>query len=555
MSGSTYIPNPDDASLPISTTSARTAAAEFRALKGKINALTSFLPTWNPADKAAAISLSNGNLLALKTAPADLFTNGVRATVGKNGGESWYFEVLLGTTAGLVSIGVATLLEDMYDSDGTFLGQTAYSVGYQKDGKIYHNGLLAVTVASYTAGDTIGVSFSGSGSVSFYKNNVFQAFILPTLPAYTLYAKYPAIDLTSYGDYVIANFGATPFLYTPPSPSMPLYTPVTYVTGRQNVLINGGMWFDERKARVAQVSPPDFTYISDRWNYRSSVASVYTTTNILADAITTLATKGNVAYLRMLVNTAYATAVAEFIRIHQAIEGVRIARFMYGETAAQQTTLLFYARSSIAGLHSGAITNAAGTRSFPFSFTITLANNWQRIAILVPGCQNGVWVKIAVVAAIVKFNLGAGANLLSTYDGTWKVGDYQGVTGAINLVATLNATLDITGVEWKSGAYPVNSEAEVMDPVVELACCQRYWQRHIINNQGYTGAGFNIGFNIIMPVQMTFNPTTLAFANVNTNCANSTVLVTSPQSVTVTSAGVALGAFIQRCEVFLEAEI
>ncbi len=77
--------------------------------------------TWNPADKGATVSLSNGNLTAGSSSPA--FAS-VRATLGRSAGK-FYYEILC-TTLGSTRTG----LGDGSFSLSTYVGNSAKSAGH-----------------------------------------------------------------------------------------------------------------------------------------------------------------------------------------------------------------------------------------------------------------------------------------------------------------------------------------------------------------------------------------------------------------------------------------
>ena len=54
-------------------------------------------------------------------------------------------------------------------------------------------------------------------------------------------------------------------------------------------------------------------------------------------------------------------------------------------------TLSFYVKSSITGTHSGSLMNNARDRSFPFSYTISVANTWEKKTISIPAITVGTW--------------------------------------------------------------------------------------------------------------------------------------------------------------------
>lgn len=162
--------------------------------------------TWDPANKAASITLSNGNLTAAGTTA---FSKGL-STIGKSSGK-WYWE-----NTCVVAFYFAAGVGRNFDSLAIYPGGDANSCGYYHDGQFLQNGTGAGTGTSspYTVGDIIGVALDLTGlNVYFYKNNVLQK-TLALAAATTFYAICGsgggAASLT-------ANFGATALAYSPPA--------------------------------------------------------------------------------------------------------------------------------------------------------------------------------------------------------------------------------------------------------------------------------------------------------------------------------------------------
>lgn len=162
--------------------------------------------TWNPADKGAAITLSNGNLTAAAST-----ANGVRSTISVSTGK-WYWEMTIDSSLvnNIVAIGDSTTT--LANSPG----QDTHAWGYfEATGQSFHNAALAAYGSSYTTGDVIGVALdAGGGSVTFYKNNVSQGALTLTGVSTPYFAMTGSGGTTSQAT---ANFGATALTYAPPA--------------------------------------------------------------------------------------------------------------------------------------------------------------------------------------------------------------------------------------------------------------------------------------------------------------------------------------------------
>lgn len=154
--------------------------------------------TWNPSDKSAGITLSNGNL----TASYSAHTNNVRATTGKQTGK-WYWEVTV--TAIAASCAVNTGIWPASRAIGTYIYTTTGVVRFWSGGPA-----LAVN-------DVIGYAFDADGgSCAVYKNNTLYGTASVTIGGENWH---PVIgDDNASGTFTcVANFGASAFTYTPPS--------------------------------------------------------------------------------------------------------------------------------------------------------------------------------------------------------------------------------------------------------------------------------------------------------------------------------------------------
>lgn len=165
--------------------------------------------TWNPSDKNADITLSNGNLTAHAAGAA---IGNVRSIASKAAGK-WYFEFTQSAPSyesGLI-VGVANSSEASWPG-----GAGGNSLSYMGAGVIKFNNTTLASVTAYTYGNVIGVAFDrDAGTVSFYLNNtLLYTASGANVPSGSLFAIFG--DLSSAVG-VIANFGASSLTYAPPS--------------------------------------------------------------------------------------------------------------------------------------------------------------------------------------------------------------------------------------------------------------------------------------------------------------------------------------------------
>jgi hypothetical protein len=238
--------------------------------------------------------------------------------------------------------------------------------------------------------------------------------------------------------------------------------------GFKNRIINGGMVIDQRNAGASVTVPSGTTYTIDRWACDNTQASKFS----VQQSSTVPAGFKNSSLITSL--SAYSIVTSDFFVFRQAIEGLNVADLDWGTASAKTVTLSFWVRSSLTGTFGGSIRNSAGTRSYPFSYTISAANTWEQKTITIAGDTTGTWLTTTGIGIVVYFGLGVG----STYSGTasaWAAGNLLSVTGATSVVGTNGATFYITGVQLEVGSTATSFDYR--DYGRELMLCQRYYYK------------------------------------------------------------------------------
>lgn len=170
--------------------------------------------TWNPADKSADITLTNGDLTATHTTPVGFDT--ARGTKSLSSGKR-YFEgtVSSGDTTTNTAIGWALSTADL----NSYIGQdTATGGGYYSTGFI--GGTPTTGGASFTVGDKIGIALDMDADKWWCSKNGAWQFGDPvagtggnTMAAGTIFPAFS--DQTGGG--MTFNGGAAAFTHAPPT--------------------------------------------------------------------------------------------------------------------------------------------------------------------------------------------------------------------------------------------------------------------------------------------------------------------------------------------------
>jgi hypothetical protein len=235
----------------------------------------------------------------------------------------------------------------------------------------------------------------------------------------------------------------------------------------KNRIINGGMVIDQRNAGSAVTANGAFPV--DRFYTEYAMDGAY------SGQRDTSAPAGFINSMKITTTTADASLSAgQYFLVGQKIEGLNIADLGWGSASAKPVTLSFWVRSSLTGTFSGSLRNSSGTRSYPFTYTISSADTWEQKSVSVAGDTSGTWLTTTGIGIDLDFSMGSG----STYSGTanaWAGANYVAATGAVSVIGTLNATWYITGVQLEVGT--VATSFDFRSYGTELALCQRYYEK------------------------------------------------------------------------------
>jgi hypothetical protein len=283
-------------------------------------------------------------------------------------------------------------------------------------------------------------------------------------------------------------------------------------TGFKNRIINGDMQIDQRNAGASVTLTSGGIYTVDRW------IGFENTDGAMTAQQSTAAPTGFINSLLFTTTTADSSlSSTQFSCLQQYIEGRNLTDLGWGTANAKTITISFWVRSSLTGTFGGALRNAAGDRTYPFTYTISAANTWEYETITIAGDTTGTWLTTNAIGVQVTFGLGVGTDLSGTA-GSWSGNNNLSATGAVNVMGTLNATWQITGVQ-----FEVGSTATSFDQLpygTELQLCQRYFQK-IGFGSGNGVAGIAVretsntaGIGFALPVALRTNPTmTVSGAN------------------------------------------
>ena len=256
-------------------------------------------------------------------------------------------------------------------------------------------------------------------------------------------------------------------------------------TGFKNRIINGGMVIDQRNNGASVTATTSNLYSVDRWQAVASQSSKYT---VQQNAGSVTPPTGYTNYLGVTSSSAYSVLAGDYFSLQQTVEGLNCADLAWGTASAATVTLSFWVRSSLTGTFGGVLKNNGGSRSYPFSYTISAANTWEYETVTIPGDTTGTWLTNNGAGILLNFGLGTGSTYTAAA-GAWVAANIVQPTGSVSVVGTNGATFYVTGVQLERGSNATSFEFR--DYGRELIMCQRYYQKITQSQFVRFGLGYN----------------------------------------------------------------
>jgi hypothetical protein len=241
------------------------------------------------------------------------------------------------------------------------------------------------------------------------------------------------------------------------------------LAGARNRIINGDMRIDQRNNGASVTVSTSNEYTLDRWQAGATASSKFT---VQQNAGSVTPPAGFTNYLGCTSSAATSLAAGDYYLVQQKVEGFNVSDLAWGTANASSVTLSFWVRSSLTGTFGGAIQNSAGNRSYPFTYSISSVNTWEKKAITISGDTSGTWLTTNGIGLYLLFGLGVGSTFSGTA-GAWAGSNFISATGATSVVGTNGATFYITGVQLEAGSVATPFERRSYGQ--ELALCQRYY--------------------------------------------------------------------------------
>jgi TolA-binding protein len=242
--------------------------------------------------------------------------------------------------------------------------------------------------------------------------------------------------------------GASPLMATI---NYTLNTIQSSIIANKNRIINGLFSIDTAN-NGALVSPAaDGTIVADNWRIAYSYAGggAYSTAFAIQRNMGNVFPAGVTSYIGIkAINSV--SQVGGYSVLLQYIYWGQILDLAWGTSNALPLTLSFQVRVRIPGIYGGSIRNLALSRSLPFSFTVTSADAWTPVSVVIPPDPVCVWTQPSPsnIAGSLLFSLIAGISVApANWAFNWLDGDYHTVVSQTNFAQITDGYYFLTAVQ------------------------------------------------------------------------------------------------------------
>jgi len=257
----------------------------------------------------------------------------------------------------------------------------------------------------------------------------------------------------------------------------------------RNLIINGAMSIHQRSGTIAVTSTS--TYTLDRFEAR--LGGSYTVgVDITQDSD---APDGFANCLKVDVTSTSTPAASNNFLIDYKPESQDMVHLNWGSPNGKYLTMSFWVKSNKTGTYGFSIIHDGKTRNWLSSYTIDVADTWEYKTILIDPDTSTAFDNNNGTSLRILWNLSDGPDDLTAAHSWEADGNYQSITGAVNLLDNTSNYWQITGVQLEVGDTATPFEHRSYGD--ELARCQRYYYKtspitHL--NVGRLDSGAGVGY-------------------------------------------------------------
>jgi len=255
------------------------------------------------------------------------------------------------------------------------------------------------------------------------------------------------------------------------------------------IIINGDMAVAQRGTSSTSTG----IQTCDRWNVRTTNTDNLAITQAQSTTVPGYGFKASYKYDTTTAESALASD--EALAIETRIEANTMQGLKYGTAQAEATTLGFWCKGSLTGVHGIYIRTHDGAQEFVQSYNIDTADTWEFKTINIPANTSKVINNDNGIGWWIQWGLAAGTGIDGATLGSWHDNATEIFpSNQVNYMANTAYEFLLTGVQLEIGTFDNNTMPafpfESFDN--NLQKCQRYFT--VINNNGRNGDAFYAGF-------------------------------------------------------------
>jgi len=255
----------------------------------------------------------------------------------------------------------------------------------------------------------------------------------------------------------------------------------------RNLIINGDMRIAQRGTSVAGIGGNGLNTV-DRFTRELSAGGNWT----MSQDADVPPGQGFAYSMKYLCTTANASlGSSSYFLIESRNEGQNFQHLKYGTANAESVTLSFWVKTNKTGTYTLEAFQADANRNKAHTYTINSANTWEKKIITIGGDTSGVINNDNGDGYRISWWLVAGTDFTSgTLATSWSniVNANRVSSSQVNLADSTSNYINITGVQLEVGSTATEFEHLPVD--VELARCQRYYQKIEANTSQYFDSGW-----------------------------------------------------------------
>ena len=243
----------------------------------------------------------------------------------------------------------------------------------------------------------------------------------------------------------------------------------------RNIWINGGMGVAQRSTSTTGTG----YCLVDRWVINNNAGTITKTQHALTSSDTGPWEAGIRHALRLTNTSAIGSGAGDYAECYYRPEAQDLATSGWEYTNANKyITLSYWARASVAQAYPATIKMGDWDYFFPWNYTISQANVWQKFVIKIPGHSSMTINNDNGIGFTLWINAYQGSNFFS---GSYTANAWNAESGSYMFAGsptttwgtTAGATWDITGFQLEVGDHATDFENRSY--IDELATCQRYY--------------------------------------------------------------------------------